>query len=122
MEKAGKQGYVTTILGRRRYIPDIGNKVRTVREFAERTAINTPIQGTAADIIKLAMIRVDSKLQQEKWSCRILLQVHDELIIEVPEKDINRAASLVKDVMEEVIDLAVPLKVDISWGANWAEC
>ena len=119
VHKAGENGYVTTLLGRRRYIPDLKSKVRTVREFAERTAINTPIQGTAADIIKLAMIRVDSELRQEKSPCRMLLQVHDELIIEVPEKDVERIASMVREKMEGVMDLAVPLKVDVGWGTDW---
>ena len=121
VKKAREQGYVTTLLGRRRYIPDLKSKVRTVREFAERTAINTPIQGTAADIIKLAMIEVDSNIQAEKTPCRMLLQVHDELIIEVPEKEIKRTAAMVKETMENVINLAVPLKVDVGWGVNWAE-
>ncbi|MEA3385047.1 MAG: DNA polymerase I [Thermodesulfobacteriota bacterium] len=120
VEKAGEQGYVTTLLGRRRYIPDLKSRVRTVREFAERTAINTPIQGTAADIIKLAMIEVDSNIQAEKIPCRMLLQVHDELIIEVPEKEIIQVTTMVKKTMENVMDLAVPLKVDVGWGINWA--
>jgi len=121
VEKAKEQGYVTTLLGRRRYIPDLKNRLRTVREFAERTAINTPIQGTAADIIKLAMIQVDSNIQAEKTPCRMLLQVHDELIIEAPEKEIIKVTTMVKKTMENVIDLAVPLKVDVGWGVNWAK-
>ena len=121
VEKAKEQKCVTTLLGRRRYIPDIKSRVRAVREFAERTAINTPIQGTAADIIKLAMIEVDSNIQAEKTSCRLLLQVHDELIIEASEKEIKRISIMVKETMENVMDLAVPLKVDIRWGVNWAE-
>ncbi len=121
VEKAREQGYVTTLLGRRRYIPDLKSRVRTVREFAERTAINTPIQGTAADIIKLAMIEVDSNIQAEKIPCRMLLQVHDELIIEAPEKEIIKVTTMVKKTMENVMDLAVPLKVDVGWGVNWAK-
>ncbi len=121
IEKSKEQKYVTTMLGRRRHIPDIKNRVRAVREFAERTAINTPIQGTAADIIKLAMIEVDSNIQAEKMPCRLLLQVHDELIIEASEKEIKRISIMVKETMENVVDLAVPLKVDIGWGVNWAE-
>jgi len=121
IEKSKEQKYVTTMLGRRRHIPDIKNRVRAVREFAERTAINTPIQGTAADIIKLAMIEVDSNIQAEKMPCRLLLQVHDELIIEASEKEIKRISMMVKETMENVVDLAVPLKVDIGWGVNWAE-
>ncbi|MBW1718813.1 MAG: DNA polymerase I [Deltaproteobacteria bacterium] len=121
VEKAKELGYVTTLLGRRRYIPDLKNRLRTVREFAERTAINTPIQGTAADIIKLAMIEVDSNIQAEKTPCRMLLQVHDELIIEAPEKEIKRITTMVKEAMENVMDLTVPLKVDVGWGVNWAK-
>lgn len=121
VEKARKQEYVTTLFGRRRYIPDLKNRVKTVREFAERTAINTPIQGTAADIIKLAMIQVDSNIQAEKIPCRMLLQVHDELIIEVPEKEIIKVTTMVKKTMENVMDLAIPLKVDVGWGVNWAK-
>ncbi|OPL16656.1 MAG: DNA polymerase I [delta proteobacterium ML8_D] len=121
IEKSKEQKYVTTLLGRRRHIPDIKNRVRAVREFAERTAINTPIQGTAADIIKLAMIKVDSNIQAEKMPCRLLLQVHDELIIEASEKEIKRISIMVKETMENVVDLAVPLKIDICWGVNWAK-
>jgi DNA polymerase-1 len=121
VKKAKEQGYVTTVLGRRRYIPDLKSKIRTAREFAERTAINTPIQGTAADIIKLAMIEVDKTIQTKKIPCRILLQVHDELIIEVPENEIKDTAKIIKETMEKIIDLAVPLEVDIRWGISWAE-
>ena len=120
VEKARKEGYVTTLLGRRRYIPDIKSRVKATREFAERTAINTPIQGTAADIIKLAMIKVDSNIRSRGLACRVLLQVHDELIIELPERDIEEVASMVKETMEGVIELAVPLKVNLSWGTDWA--
>jgi DNA polymerase-1 len=121
VKKAKEQGYVTTVLGRKRYIPDLKSKIRTAREFAERTAINTPIQGTAADIIKLAMIEVDKTIQTKKIPCRILLQVHDELIIEVPENEIKDTAKIIKETMEKIIDLAVPLEVDIRWGISWAE-
>ena len=120
VESARKEGYVTTLLGRRRYIPDIKNRIKATREFAERTAINTPIQGTAADIIKLAMIKVDSNIQSGGLACKVLLQVHDELIIELPERDIEEVASMVKETMEGVIGLAVPLKVNLSWGTDWA--
>jgi len=120
VESAGKEGYVTTLLGRRRYIPDLKSRVKATREFAERTAINTPIQGTAADIIKLAMIKVDSNIQSRGFPCKVLLQVHDELIIELPERDIEEVVSMVKETMEGVIGLAVPLKVNLSWGTDWA--
>ncbi|HID98259.1 MAG TPA: DNA polymerase I [Thermodesulfobacteriaceae bacterium] len=120
VEQAREQGYVTTLLGRRRYIPDLVSRVKSVREFAERTAINTPIQGTAADIIKLAMIRVDSALKSVEPPCRMLLQVHDELILEVPEDQVKQAACLVKESMENVMDMDVPLRVAVGWGRNWA--
>lgn len=121
VRRARETGYVTTVLGRRRYIPDLRSRVRTVREFAERTAINTPIQGTAADIIKLAMIDLDRRLQRADTSARMLLQVHDELVIEVPEKEVEGVSSLVKNAMEGVMELVVPLEVTVGWGPNWAE-
>ncbi len=118
---AREKGYVTTILGRRRYIPDINSKSRPVREFAERTAINTPIQGSAADIIKLAMLRVDEALKKESIKAEILLQVHDELVLECDESLCEKVAKIVKFNMENVIQLDVPLTVSVGWGKNWAE-
>jgi len=93
----------------------------TARKFAERTAINTPIQGTAADLIKVAMIRIFDKMRQEKFAGRMILQVHDELIFEAPEPEIEPLSRLVKVEMEGVIQMSVPLKVDMSWGNNWSE-
>jgi DNA polymerase-1 len=119
--EAREVGYVTTLLGRRRYIPDLRSKVRSTREFAERTAINTPIQGSAADIIKLAMLWVDEALTASASSARMLLQVHDELVLEVPKDEVTSVSSLVRTQMETVMDLAVPLLVSVGWGANWAE-
>ncbi len=118
---AREKGYVTTILGRRRYIPDINSKSRHIREFAERTAINTPIQGSAADIIKLAMLRVDEALKREAIKADILLQVHDELVLECDESLCKSVCDIVKDNMENVIRLEVPLTVSVGWGKNWAE-
>ncbi|MGQ9499198.1 MAG: DNA polymerase I [Dissulfurimicrobium sp.] len=121
VKEARARGYVTTLLGRRRYIPDINTSNRAVREAAERIAINTPIQGTAADIIKLAMLKIHERLDAYGGRSRILLQVHDELVLEVPEDDIAKVSRLVKEIMENVIDLHVPLKANIGIGRNWAE-
>ncbi len=121
VKEARKRGYVTTILGRRRYIPDLHSKARTVREFAERIAINTPIQGSAADIIKLAMLHVDQKLKEQGDHARILLQVHDELVLEVPEGMVDEISAMVKGTMESVVELEVPLVANVGWGPNWVE-
>ncbi len=121
VRQARRNGYVTTLLGRRRYIPDLNSRVRAVREFSERTAVNTPIQGSAADIIKLAMLKVDEKLKTMGDKARILLQVHDELVIEVPESSLTEISGMVKSLMESVVELCVPLTVNVSWGRNWAE-
>ncbi len=121
VEKARKQGFVTTLLGRRRYIPDIVSRSRRIREFAERTAINTPIQGSAADIIKLAMLAVDKALGRGCFKSALILQVHDELVLEVPETELDQVRDLLKHTMENVVALNVPLTVSIKYGLNWAE-
>jgi DNA polymerase-1 len=121
MEKAKKLGYVETLLKRRRYIHDIRNPNARIRAFAERAAINAPIQGTAADIIKLAMLSVDKNLRHEKLKCSLLLQVHDELVFELPEEEIASAAALIKTDMEKAYVLDVPVIVDINAGNNWLE-
>jgi DNA polymerase-1 len=110
----------STILGRIRLLSDINSKNPTQRHFAERTAINTPIQGSAADLIKVAMIRVDSALKEKKFQAAMLLSVHDELIFEVPPHEVEPVLSLIKDIMENVWALKVPLKVNIEVGKNWA--
>lgn len=120
-EKARRQGYVETLLGRRRLLPDILSPNNRLRSFSERIAVNTPIQGTAADVIKMAMIRVDQRLQQERLVSMLLLQVHDELLFEVPQVELDLMSELVRDCMENVIELTVPLLVDIHTGSNWAE-
>jgi DNA polymerase-1 len=112
---------VRTIFGRIRPIPDINNKSHALRSRAEREAINAPIQGTAADLVKIAMIRVQERLRREKFGARMILQVHDELLLEVPEKEVDRATEVVRDEMESVYSLAVPLVVDIGVGNNWME-
>ena len=117
---ARSQGYVSTLLGRRRYLPDINNRNFNLRSFAERTAINTPIQGTAADIMKLAMLRVDAALQQSALSSRVLLQVHDELVLEVKEAEREATAALVQTEMQNAFKLDVPLLADVNYGKDWA--
>ncbi|SFU45591.1 DNA polymerase I [Alicyclobacillus macrosporangiidus] len=119
VETARKQGYVTTLLNRRRYLPDIHSRNFNQRSFAERTAMNTPIQGSAADIIKLAMVRIDRALAESGLQARMLLQVHDELIFECPEAEADRLAELVQENMENALTLNVPLKVDIHTGKTW---
>lgn len=119
VEQAREQGYVTTILNRRRYLPDIHSRNFAVRSFGERTAMNTPIQGSAADIIKLAMIRVYDCLKEQGLKTKMILQVHDELIFEVPEDELETAVKIIRDCMENAVKLNVPLTVDIKKGRNW---
>ncbi|EHT9948331.1 DNA polymerase I, partial [Listeria monocytogenes] len=116
---AKEKGYVETILHRRRYIPEIVSRNFNVRGFAERTAMNTPIQGSAADIIKKAMILMSERLVSEKLEAKLLLQVHDELIFEAPEAEIAKLEEIVPDVMENAVELSVPLKVDSAFGDTW---
>jgi DNA polymerase-1 len=118
---ARKDGYVCTLLNRRRYLPEINSSNAPVRQFAERTAINTPIQGTAADLIKVAMINIANLIAKKHLLARMIMQVHDELVFEVPFADKEEVLALVKKEMEEVIKLKVPLRVDISPGKNWDE-
>jgi DNA polymerase I len=121
MASAREKGYVTTLFNRRRYLPDIQHKNRIIRAEAERMAINTPIQGTAADLIKKAMIQIHGRLPGEGFKSRMLLQVHDELVFEVPEPEIERVTPLIREEMEGVFPLSVPLRVDIKSGKNWDE-
>lgn len=118
VRKAKEQGFVTTLLGRRRQLPEINSANRIQREFAERTAINTPIQGTAADIIKLAMLRVHQELAQRHLRARLLLQIHDELVVEVPDEELEEVAGLLKTHMEGAMALRVPLVVHLGHGQN----
>ena len=119
VQEAKHKGYVTTIMQRRRYLPDITSRNFNLRSFAERTAINTPIQGSAADIIKKAMIDLDEQLKKHQLNARLLLQVHDELILEAPEEEVKQLIELVTDCMENAVSLNVPLKVDYSYGKSW---
>lgn len=119
VQEAKLRGFVTTILNRRRYLPDITSRNFNLRSFAERTAMNTPIQGSAADIIKKAMIDMDARLKEEGLKSKLLLQVHDELIFEAPKEEIEILERIVPEVMEHAIELAVPLKVDFNYGQTW---
>jgi DNA polymerase-1 len=119
--KARDQGYVTTMFGRRRYLRDIHSRNQVVRGNAERNAINAPIQGTAADIIKIAMVRISDRLKKEKLASRMILQVHDELIFEVVPEELEKLRDIVIHEMTFAARLDVPLKVDWGTGANWLE-
>ncbi|MEK4486709.1 DNA polymerase I [Psychrobacillus sp. FSL H8-0484] len=119
VQEAKHKGYVTTILNRRRYLPDITSSNFNLRSFAERTAMNTPIQGSAADIIKKAMINMALRLKEENMQTKMLLQVHDELIFEAPQEEIALLEKIVPEVMESAIKLIVPLKVDYAFGSSW---
>lgn len=118
---AKDEGYVTTLLKRRRYLPDINNRNFNLRGFAERTAMNTPIQGTAADIIKKAMVDVANALTERNYESRLLLQVHDELIFEVPKNELADLEQLVTQLMSETLALDVELVVDVEHGNTWYE-
>jgi len=120
-EKARKDGYVQTILGRKRAIPEINHANRQLREAAERMAINMPVQGTSADIIKVAMINLDGEMARRQLKSQMLLQVHDELIFEVPKAEQTEMKKLVPELMSSAIELSVPLKVDVKTGPNWGE-
>jgi DNA polymerase-1 len=121
IQDAKANGYVTTLFGRRRFIPELSSSTASVRSFGERTAVNTPIQGTAADLIKLAMIHIHQRLQQERLHSKMILQVHDELVFEVADSEIDLMKKLVKEEMEGVLMLSVPIKVDMGVGKNWDE-
>jgi DNA polymerase-1 len=121
IKTAKESGFVTTLFNRRRYLPDIEHGNNRIRSEAERMAVNTPIQGTAADLIKKAMINIHGRLKEEGFKSKMLLQVHDELVFEVPEKELERVMPMIKEEMEGVYALRVPLKVDINKGRNWDE-
>ncbi|MDQ6997236.1 MAG: DNA polymerase I [Mariprofundus sp.] len=121
MEKAKERGYVETLLGHRVYVPEINSSNGMRRSYAERTAINAPLQGSAADIIKIAMIHLHKRLQDEAPASAIILQVHDELIVEAPESDAERVSMIMREAMESAVQLSVPLTVDIGMGDNWFE-
>ena len=119
IEAARKTGYTLTLMNRKRYLPDLNSKNRQAREAAERVAINTRVQGSAADLIKLAMINLDREIKGKNLKSRMILQVHDELVFECPPREEEEMRALVKTEMEEVMPLKVPLVVDMGWGENW---
>ena len=121
LEQTRAEHRVRTLFGRSRPIPDIQSRNANLRGFAERTAVNTPLQGTAADLIKVAMIRIDRRLREEKWKARMTLQVHDELLFDVPEDEVEPVRTMVKAEMENVIELSVPVVADAGVGANWRD-
>ena len=118
---AHEKGYAVTMYGRKRHIREFGQHNRQLIAFGERTAMNHPMQGSAADIIKIAMIRVEKRLRKEGCAAKLILQIHDELDLEVPHDEIEAVSRLVKETMEEVVELKVPLIADVSYGPNWAE-
>jgi len=121
VEVAKERGYVSTLLGRRRYLPDLASLNRVLRQAAERMAVNSVIQGTAADLIKRAMIDVDRELREEGLQAAMILQVHDELVFDVPTAEVEPLSELARRCMQNVFELRVPLLVDIGVGANWRE-
>ncbi len=120
-KQARKLGYVQTMLGRRRYLPEINSSNRMVREAAERMAINAPVQGSSADIIKVAMINLHREMGKRDLKSKMLLQIHDELLFEVPEDEVEGIKALVGEIMARAVELRVPVKVDIKLGRNWGE-
>jgi len=119
--EAAEKGYVQSLLGRRRYIPEINSANAQVRQAAERMAVNMPVQGTAADIIKLAMIELQRRMNERKLRSKMILQVHDELLFEVPPGELNEMKQLVLEVMPNALELSVPLKVEFKVGKTWGE-
>ena len=118
---AREKGYVSTIFNRRRYINEFKSSNAVERNFAQRAAVNTAIQGSAADIIKIAMLKVNEKLKEESFQARMILQVHDELLLEVPPLELNLLEEQIRGIMENVVALDVPLKVKVNSGKSWAE-
>jgi DNA polymerase-1 len=121
VEEARQLGWVKTLLGRRRYLPDLASRNRVLRNAAERMAVNTVVQGSAADLIKKAMVEIDAALEAEGFRARMILQVHDELVFEAPESELVPLEAMVRSRMESVLPLRVPLVVDVGVGASWRE-
>lgn len=121
-EEAKEKGYVSTIFGRRRNIPELKSQNFMVRQFGSRAALNMPIQGTAADIMKLAMIEVNKKLEEKGMEAKIVLQVHDELLLEVPNEEKEKAIELLKEAMENITKLSVPLVAEVTSADSWYGC
>jgi len=121
LEETRSRGFVRTLFGRIRYIPEINNRDATIRQLGERTAMNTPIQGTAADIIKMAMANIHKRIKENSLTSRLIMQIHDELVFEVKQDELVEIEKIVRHEMEHVIDISVPLKVSLGKGGNWAE-
>ena len=121
VENAREKGFVETIMGRKRMLNDINSRNAVVRGYAERNAINAPIQGSAADIIKMAMINVDETIKEQDFKSKLLLQVHDELVFDVHKSEVKILKNIIKDNMENALLLSVPLKVEVGQGPNWLE-
>jgi DNA polymerase-1 len=121
VREARARGYTTTLFGRRRLLPELSSDNFRIRQMGERMAQNAPVQGGAADIFKLAMVNLDAELEMRGMAARMVLTVHDEVVLEVPLGEVDAAVSLVREVMESVCELAVPLRVDIATGATWAD-
>ena len=121
VDQAKENGYVSTLMGRRRWLPELKSPNHNLRAFGERVALNMPIQGTAADVIKLAMIRVRDALRAEGLKARLILQVHDELIVECPEEETEEVKKLLTREMERVVAYAVPMRADSAAGKSWGE-
>ena len=121
ISKCRKLGYVTTLLNRRRYIPEINSGNMAIRQFAERQAINTPVQGSAADLIKLAMINVAAELEKQKLASRMIITVHDELVFDVVPAEERMMTTLILEDMEHPMPLTVPIQVSLKIGKNWLE-
>ena len=119
--QAKECGYTKTLLGRRRYIPELASGKAMLRAFGERVAMNSPIQGSAADVMKLAMLRAEQALRQSGLDARLILQVHDELVVDCAKEDAEQAAVLLRQAMEGALELTVPLTVELSIGENWYE-
>ena len=117
--QAKKDGFVTTLFGRRRYLPELKSSNYNIRSFGERAARNTPMQGTAADIIKLAMVNTHKRLKEEGLKARLILQVHDELIVECPESEADTVMKLLTEEMENVVDISVPMTAEAHVGKSW---
>ena len=122
VEKAKEQGYVETLFKRRRYIPELKSNNYMVRQFGQRAAMNTPIQGTAADIMKIAMLHVLKELKEKKMKAKIVLQVHDEMLIEAPLDEVEEVKTILKNNMENACKLNVPLIAEVSEATNWYDC
>ena len=119
IEDAHMRGYVSTLGGRRRYAQALGTSNLNIQKAEERALINMPIQGTAAELVKIAMINIHNKIRENKYKTKMILQIHDELIFEVPKYEIENISKLVKFEMENAVKLSIPLKVDFNWGTSW---